>query len=93
MDITDVTREFTREKQQKLFSANFWGHVQYQRRQLNGGGRGDGGGRTPQQIASVTDEGEESDNAPTEGADNSGRGGEVQGHKNGRGFGRGRAGH
>ena len=74
MDITDVTCDFKREEQQKLFSANIWGNFQYQQRRLNGDGRGDGDGRAPQQIADVAAEGEDADNAPAEGGDNAGRG-------------------
>ena len=92
MDITDVTREFTREEQQKLFSANIWGHIQEQQRRLNGVVSGDGGGRAPQQIADVVAGGEDADNAPAEGGDNAGRGRGGQGHQNGRGFVCGRAG-
>ena len=74
MDITDFTRDFTRDEQQKLFSANIWVHIQEQRRRLNGSGCGDGVSRAPQQISDVAAVGEDADNAPAEGGDNAGRG-------------------
>ena len=93
MDITDVTLEFTHEKQQNLFSANIWEHIQEQQRRLNGGGRGDVVGCALQQFSAVAPGDKDTDNAPVKGGDNAGLGQGVQGHHNGYGFGRGRAGH